>query len=314
MEGTKKGDAEHEVDSERQDVDFVAQDSVQLMSRFKKLRRVPEKFSHLSKDHNEAIAQLCEMKDAATSSTEVKEIVDEILYRVFFLLPLHAKKHAGKIFLRLPHSVFEDALQNMAVNVMMAIRKFKPRMGTKFSNYLLMYLQDGLFKAIKSSNVVCPSAARRKSMMALEMEADTDTDIDGEASQESRNSPVLLGAMSVTKGQVEFDDGSIMAVDGTYGVEHIDHADLLYEAEIMHWLRHALDPKNGILTEDESLTLRHHFGVFGCSKLRLKDIAHIRKGQGKGHAATRIFQIEKEALGKLRSFFSGVGLEYEFVR
>lgn len=291
----------------------IVLDTVQLMSRYKKLRRVPERFSELSTKHNDAITELCEMLEKEDTKEGTKEIVDEILYRVFFLLPLHAKKHAGKIFLRLPHSVFEDAIQNMAVNVLVAVKKFKPSMGTKFSNYLLMYLQDGLFKAIKHSNVVSPTAARKKSAMALEIPAEELAD-DDDAPNTQPASKVLLGAMAVTRGQVEFDDGSLMAIDGTYGVDHVDHADQLYEAEVLHWLRHALEPRNGVLTEDESLTVRHHFGVFGCSRLRLKDIASIRKSQGKGHAATRIFQIEKEAIKKLKKFFADVGLDYEFVR
>lgn len=289
-----------------------ALDSVQLMSRHKKLRKVPDKFKNLPESHNEAIKILCKMRSETEDPAEIKELNDEIIYRVFFLLPLHAKKHAGKLFMRLPHSVFEDAIQNMAVNVMVAIDKFDPSRGTKFSNYLLMYLQDGLYKAIRHSNVVSPSAARKKAMSALEVDEDSSGD---ENSQTTHGASfgVIPGAKAVHKGQVEFDDGSLMTVDSAYGVDYVDHADLLYESEVLHWLRHALDPKNGVLTPDESMTIKHHFGVFGCSKLRLKDIAAMRKASGKGHAATRIFQIEKEALRKLQSFFGKVGLEYEFV-
>lgn len=290
---------------------YPALDTVQLMSRYAKLRKVPERFKGLPADPNEAISILCEMQAEAASKAEAKEVIDEIVYRVFFLLPLHAKKHAGKIFLRLPHSVFEDALQNMAVNVVVAIKKFNPSMGTKFSNYLLMYLQDGLFKAIRNSNVVSPTASRKKNVAALEVVAPDPYDTDQDSSGPVQ---VLQGAVSVAKGQVEFDDGAMLDLDASYATEHIDHADLLYENEVLHWLRYALDAKNGVLTPDEALTVRHHFGVFGCSKLRLKDIAAIRKGQGKGHAATRIFQIEKEALKKLQAFFAEVGLEYQMVR
>lgn len=287
-------------------------DSVQTVTDFNRYRKRNPKFAGLPKDANEAITLLHEMKLQETDPEICKEIVTEIVLRVFFLLPHHAKKHAGKLFLQLPHSVFEDALQNMCMNVLTAIAKFDPSRGTKFSNYLLMYLRDGLYKAIKQCNVITPSIIRSKNTPLLEITEEEDELLEPQDCLSKYNRNVMPGALSVVHGQVEFADGTVAGVDGSYHTDTPDSIDSLYVEEVNAWLRFALDPENGILTEDEAITVSHHFGVFGCAKLRLKDIADMRKAKGKGHAATRIFQIEKEAIRKLKDYFEEVGLDYEF--
>ena len=288
-----------------------ASDSVQIVSRYNRLRPIADWLKDLPKDPNSAITKLCEMKMVETDSGKLKEIVNEIVIRVFFLLPHHAKKHAGKLFMKLPHSVFEDAVQNMALNVLSAIEKFDPYRGTKFSNYILMYLQDGLFKSIRQNNVVSPSVIRKHNMESLKL---TDSELEDEDLDDNyalQRDRVKQGAMSIVHGQVEFEDGTMWAIDEAYAPEAVDVIESVYNEEITLWLKHALDPKNGVLTEDEAMTIKHHFGVFGCSKLRLKDIAAIRKTKGKGHAATRIFQIENDAINKLKKFFKRMNLTYE---
>lgn len=287
-------------------------DTVQTVTEHNRRRRISPLFANLPKDSNSAIAALCEMKQNETDPEKCREIINEIVLRVFFLLPHHAKKHAGKLFMRLPHSVFEDAVQNMSLNVLTAIAKFDPSRGTKFSNYLLMYLRDGLYKAIKQCNVITPSAVREKTADLLEFSDEDDDGMERHDSLTKYNNNVVPGAINVVRGQVEFDDGTVAGVDGSYLTDTPDSINSLYIDEVNAWLRFALDPENGVLTEDEAVTLRHHFGVFGCAKLRLKDIADMRKAKGKGHAATRIFQIEKEAIRKLRAYFDEVGLDYDF--
>ena len=301
---------------------FVS-DGVQSVNRFNKLRRIDPFFSDLPKDHNSAISKLCEMKAEAESTNPqfVPKIIEEIIVRVYFLLPHHAKKHAGKLFMKLPHCVFEDAVQNMILNVMTAIQKFDPSRGNKFSNYILMYLQDGLFKAVKQSNIVnsqylkpthnvaTPDKIRLGMVKALQIAEEEEEEDSDELSL--HNNKVLRGAQAVIAGRVEFDNGLAYSIEPGYYSETPDMNEDLYNEEISIWLHYALNPENGILNDDEVLTIKHHFGVFGCAKLKLKDIASIRKAKGKGFATTRIFQIEKEALAKLKDFFSQVGVEYE---
>lgn len=270
-------------------------DSLQTVTSHNTHRPIHPMFQDLPEDHNEAITILCTKLQEASDQETKTLIINEIMLRVFFLLPYHAKKHAGKLFLKLPHSVFEDAIQNMCLNVLTAINKFDPSRGTKFSDYLLMYLKNGLYKAIKQNNVIAQTTAPQESEEPFNY-------------LEHYNSNVLSGAESVVMGCVEFSDGTVAAVDSSYYQEEIDSIESLHEREVNAWLHFALDPNNGVLTEDESLTLKHHFGLFGCTKLRLKDIAYIRKQKGKGCATTRIFQIEKEAMRKLKAYFKKIGL------
>ena len=277
-------------------------DSVRAVSAYAALRREHQaKACKYSKHLDKTVEQLLfsyhyESKDDEELHKWLKE---EIFLKTFFLLPSVLKK---SYYINV--NIFNDAVQNMAVNVLVAIEKFRPEAGCTFVNYLGCYFLDAVTRTFKSTNIVAVPSARRR-MMKEAMKAEND----GLDTGKDPCEVVSLDANHFLPKTSVYDDSAFYRVsdDEYVGEQSFDEA--LHNKQLKEWLEEAMSRAAGVLTPDEHMVLTMHYGLFGTKQHPYKDIAKIRAAQGKGCAHSRLSQIHTKAVAKLREFFHEACIE-----
>jgi DNA-directed RNA polymerase sigma subunit (sigma70/sigma32) len=241
---------------------------------------------------------------------------DCVILNLFFLLPyvLSPKR------LRAP--VFDEALQNMVLNLMVAIDRFKPERGTRFVSFIPGYLKEAIDISIRDDCVVTvPKAVRRaalkKELAQVEVtppEEESREDIlEGELpphaysdlDEEADTAPLWTRQVQ-TKGS-SFDplESEVYEQDGdSAGLET-----LLIRTEYLRLLEFVLSPECDILSQKERTVLIYRFGVFGAPRLTLEQVSEMFLSLGWQSTKEWIFQLQRRALGKVRGFFSNLELE-----
>lgn len=256
-------------------------------------RHVKNKHLHTLYENKSVEDMLMDYHKRSTPEHIRKWLKNEVFFSIFFLLPHVIKKHYY-----LSVNSFEDAMQNMSYNVLMAIESFDPRLGTTFVNYLAGYFKAAVSKTFRDTNLIVIPAARRKILkdaVAREQDAEKEPEV---------SYPKIF----------MYDDTSNTCTGAFRGLagspwEQQEFDETVHNRQLVEWLEEALSRDAGVLTHDERRVLIMHYGLFGESPCTYQEIAKLHKAEGKGHACSRLSQISTQAKKKLRKFFAEMELE-----
>lgn len=263
-------------DDESSRNDGIRSDNVSTTSEYNKLRMKLSMRKDLQKKYKSASQEelIAEYKKEGQSEDVKEWLKEELVLRVFFLQPYILRTNY-----KIPAAIFNDTLQNMTLAVLQALKVFDPSMGLKFVNYLPGYYLAAVARSFKDRNVVSVPTGKRRVLKEM-----TDS-----------------GQEILAYSGVHFDENCHVATNNDTFEQHLHNEDLeLY-------LRAAMHPESGVLTDDERLVLLHHYGLFDHEELTYKKIAEKRPG--KGCAYSRLSQIHKHAVAKLRRYFDSRRLE-----
>lgn len=262
-------------------------------------------------DFNKTVEEL--LKEYHSTSEDVKrkkELKEKIILKIFFLFPYIVKKNYS-----LPADYFDDAMMNLLCNLLTAIELYDPERGKLFSNYLIGYCRNAMTQTFRAASVVSPGKARRAMLDALYADENDKSDL----SDPFKDTASEDGDMPETVEEEEVTEGGLAAPETCHAVpldeERLGTADwaevdeAIHKEQVYEWIKEALSPESGVLTDDEREILYSHFGVFGHSRVPYKDIAEERRKQGKGAACSRISQLKSQALRKVRHFCRENGIE-----
>lgn len=154
-------DLADEADSSPKSVDSVSSVSeyVQLRKRHQDNAQLSELYGHCSLEE-----LFMAMRKPGQEEKTQKWLRDEIFFKVFFLLPYVVKKNY-----KIPGHLFNDAIQNMSLTVLVAIEMFDPTRGFKFTSYLAGYLKSAMTRTFKDTNVVSVPTGLRKILREMQM-------------------------------------------------------------------------------------------------------------------------------------------------
>lgn len=304
----------------------VSKDAVSSVSIYKKIRerhcRYPE-YNGLSVDRLLYIYHIVE-----TDRKKRAWLRDEIFLRTYFLIPYTIKKSYF-----MTADLFNDASQNMAISILQAIEAFQPGIGFSFTNYLVGYFRGAIAQSFRETNIVSIPSARRKmlrsvtensggtpahetvSLSGIENPVADDESGTADAGDEPQSVDVEMrdsgyAALGNTPATATlFDDSLAYHTQREANSHTIDFDALLHDIQLVEFLEDAISPEAGVLTDDERRVLVLHNGLFGNKETVYKDIAKLRKAEGKGCAPSRISQIHTSAISKLRGYFNLCGLE-----
>ena len=233
-----------------------------------------------------------------TSIEEKKFLRDSIVLNIWFLLPhVLSYKHYSK-------NRFDESLQGMVIGILVAIEKFDPSRGTKFTSYLPGYLQSAMTRTNKNCSPVVHSLleARRKLIDRLPSEAvaaEYQPDVVYTENAEGVSSPCSSDYPADT-AYAEFSCDIIPCDDKA--------EDMVHSNEVTRALESSMTSAANVLTEKERVVITYRYGIFGAPQMTLQDVANVFKANGWRATVEWIFQIEKKALMKLRSHLSTKGI------
>ena len=289
----------------------VSKDAVSSVSIYKKIRerhcRYPE-YNGLSVDRLLYIYHIVE-----TDRKKRAWLRDEIFLRTYFLIPYTIKKSYF-----MTADLFNDASQNMAISILQAIEAFQPGIGFSFTNYLVGYFRGAIAQSFRETNIVSIPSARRKMLRSVTENsggtpAHETVSLSGienpVADDESGTADAGDEPQSVDVEMRDSDDSLAYHTQREANSHTIDFDALLHDIQLVEFLEDAISPEAGVLTDDERRVLVLHNGLFGNKETVYKDIAKLRKAEGKGCAPSRISQIHTSAISKLRGYFNLCGLE-----
>ena len=229
--------------------------------------------------------------------------------------------------------MFNDASQNMAISILQAIESFQPGIGFSFTNYLVGYFRGAIAQSFRETNIVSIPSARRKMLRSIIDDKDgasphetiSLSEIDNSCDRDEREPEDAMVSDEPKDVDIEMREGSYSTLcDASHtatlfddnAAQHtqkftkkIDFDATLHGQQLVELLEDALSREAGVLTDDERRVLILHNGLFGHEEMVYKDIAKLRKAEGKGCAPSRISQIHTSAIMKLREHFSRVGAE-----
>lgn len=266
-------DIEEEEDTAR---DYHKSDNVSTVSEYNKLRKKHSKRKDLQEKYSSYSQEelIADYKKEETDP-EVKDwLKEEVVLRVFFLQPYILRTNY-----KIPSAIFNDTLQNMTMAVIQAMNVFDPSLGLKFVNYLPGYFLGAVAKSFKDQNVVSVPTGKRRVLKELR-----------ESGQEI-----------LAYSGVHFDENYYMSNNSE------SFESRMHQEDLEMYLRAAMHPDSEVLTDDERLVLLHHYGLFDNDELTYKKIS--AKRPGKGCAYSRLSQIHKHAVTKLRKYFDSRKLE-----
>ena len=304
----------------------ISKDSVSSVSVYKKIRERHNRYPEYKDMHVDKILYLYHIEE--TDKKKREWLRDEIFLRVYFLIPYTIKKHYF-----MSADLFNDASQNMAVSILQAIEAFQPGIGFSFTNYLVGYFRGAIAQSFRETNIVSIPSARRKMLRSV-------TEYQGRTAHHEAVSISEIdntGIYNECDTEAESDAGEPKAVDvemqegvgaALYNApttatlfddnaschtqrnsRNIDFDEKLHKQQLVEFLEDALSSEAGVLSDDECRVIILHNGLFGHEEMVYRDIAKLRKAEGKGCAPSRISQIHTSALSKLREHFQRVNLE-----
>lgn len=235
-----------------------------------------EKYKHVSLEK-----MITEYQKKRVSEEELSWLRNAVLFKVFFMIPYALKK-----FFRVPRHLINDATQNLVVKILEAMEVFKPSLGYKFQNYLYGYVFSGIAQTFQDTNIVRLPDSRRK-ILKEHCECTT------QRTEDDQPDSPLPTYHSATSCPADIDD----------------YDEVVHNRQLTDWLQEAMSSEAGLLSADERRVLIMHYGLFGAKQCTYQEIAALHKAEGKGHACSRMSQINTAALKKLRAFFKDAGLE-----
>lgn len=207
---------------------------------------------------------------------------EEIFLKVFFLLPYALKKSYHVSICN-----FDDAIQNMASSVLVAIEMFNPNLNYTFVNYLVAYIKSGAAKTFRDMNLVVVPPSKRKELKENDEEA------------------CLPGYYSYDDGYRSSGQSNVY----TTCTPSEDFDEIVHNIQLVEWLEDSISKECGLLNDDERRVLILHYGLFGTQPQPYKEIAKLRRAEGRGFACSRLSQISTQAKKKLSAYFAEIGLE-----
>jgi len=88
-----------------------------------------------------------------------------------------------------------------------------------------------------------------------------------------------------------------------------DFDEIVHNIQLVEWLEDSISKECGLLNDDERRVLILHYGLFGTQPQPYKEIAKLRRAEGRGFACSRLSQISTQAKKKLSAYFAEIGLE-----
>lgn len=257
-------------------------DSVSSVSEYVQHRKRHQANRELSAQYEKySLEELLAILQEPTLEEKTRKwLKDEIFFKVFFLLPYVVKKNY-----KIPSHLFNDAIQNMSLTVLVAIEKFDPTRGFKFISYLAGYLKAAMTRTFKDTNVVAVPTGRRKILREMQLSQ-------GDATEE---------IFSYTG--LEYDSNSAA------GSPKINFEEIVHNKELLEWLEEALSEEAGLCSEDARLIILSYYGLFDTQPMPYREIAEIRKSRGCSSSLSRISQIHAKTLEKFRQFFLDRNIE-----
>ncbi len=261
--------------------------SVQFFSRALEAQGfVPKQKRHRNDYIQECLA---EYNLDGTSPERKCVLLREIVYNIWYLFP-HIL--GGKKF---PERLFDEALQNMVVEIMKAIERFDPDRKTKFSSYSAGWLRDAISSSVIADSVVKPPTTVDKS--TLIKLASTSSKKKEEAEERLKENSKTQAPLQITNED---------AIKELVAPQHTEN--FYCAKEIIDIVEEVISTEN-ILSEREQMVIACRFGVFGAPKCTLEKVAEMFRARGWRASKEWIHQIEKRSLKKIRMYMEDCGIE-----
>ena len=256
----------------------TASDLVQALSRYRKA--MYSKNNGIATLMKNPVDTLAVMYKTAETPEERSQLLEALYIKFIFVLVSELrKKHS------ITRGLFNDAIQNISVRLLKALKKFNPEKSKSLAHYNLGYFMSGLSDTFAGSKVITVHRIKRR------------------GSKKRYVPEVQVENYPVTT--TFFDD---MASDGNVVYDSTDDVvDYIERKEWRAYLHMALDPKNKVLTDLESQVLKRYFGIGDYEESSYREISE----ESNGSSCSRICQIQKKALMKVRRFFACNGVKPE---
>lgn len=275
---------------------------------------------------DKTIEQLIKIyKEENIPDSEKQWLLTTIYLKVFYLFPHMIKQH--KYYLNA--TLFDEAMQNMSLVFLNAIRRFNPNYGKKFIYYFVGDMLSAMRKTFMDSNIVKLPSTRYKKKKSQQYLVEEAQPADITEEKEEKNDPVYNYISEAGRGLADTvtdddpqpvnDAASDISTDRVLVSKSVIYSDMHYQSpydihtdvyhrELKDWLEEALSKESGVLTEDERMVVILHNGLFGNKAHIYNEISRIRKQQGKGYARSRISQIHTQAITKLTEWLKENGM------
>jgi len=234
-----------------------------------------------------------------TTRVERRELVDHVLYNVWFLLPYVA---ASKKF---AEPLFEETLQNMSLAVMRAIKRYDPHRGTRFVTYLTGWLKEAICISALDSCTVKPASKVPKAKIIAQVAENSRFRSQPLRPDEPYNEELFMDMDT----EMYFECLPEEALDDVqHEQENVERR--VCNQEIYAIVQQAIEDED-ILTDKERIVILNRFGVFGVPHKTLETTAEFFQSRGWGATKEWIHQIEKKALAKIRRYLKRNGIYAE---
>ena len=258
--------------------------------------RKANSFANLSAEEEKEIA-----KKAQDGDREAKKILVQSNLKLVLTIARKAI-HTSKLPL-------VDLIQEGNLGLMVAVEKFNPTLGYRFSTYATWWIKQAMFKAISEQShsmkipVYIQETLSKFSKIKAEMERAYNTQVSTKDVAEKMNIEpekidTYLSAYSTTvsiEGSFDGKDGSELSVADVVADEKTSVEENIEYEELKKDLNQVIS----ILKEREQTVIKMRFGLENFAKTTLEDIGKIF-----GVTKECIRQTEARALTKLRNNLS----------